>query len=507
MTALSKSALWNLMQNYYNQIGPQAWADELVPLQISCNKNLAAAYAQIIVAHVNDWLAANPGSTSKQPFYIIEIGAGHGRFGFYVLKLLEVYLRNYGLNLEGCVKYVMTDISEKNVAAWHSHPGLQSFLDNGILEVAVFDAVAGTDLPLRELCLGRSGILADKPIFMVGNYLFDSLPHDAFMVRDGKLYETNIEIVGTEFAHAKYNFSHKLIDAQGYYPDAALNQLLREYTEVLCEEGSFLLPIGGIECITNISKFTQQYVVALIADKGHADLQFFAGVDDPDISEHGSISLMVNFDSLRRYYQQLGHALSMHNQATEFQVAVLVTQKLANIGHTTNAFAHSMSAAAPQDLVNLCYSEEEVHDNFTSIEQILAVLNLTMWDPAIFYDLHEQLLEFIEDTDDDELNLEHHLAMELGARQVWEYYFKVESNQDVPFALGGLYYALDEYEQSLHFYQLSCKLFGENADNLYNLALCYQALEQDNSARKFCQQALKLDPSYEAASELLAEIA
>ena len=73
MSSLSKSALWSKMQEYYNNIGPEAWQDELVPLQISSNKHLAYDYAKIIVAQINDWYNSHPtlDKTLEEPFHII----------------------------------------------------------------------------------------------------------------------------------------------------------------------------------------------------------------------------------------------------------------------------------------------------------------------------------------------------------------------------------------------------------------------------------------------------
>jgi tetratricopeptide (TPR) repeat protein len=163
-----------------------------------------------------------------------------------------------------------------------------------------------------------------------------------------------------------------------------------------------------------------------------------------------------------------------------------------------------MSGASPQDIVNLCYIDDEINTNFKNLDQLLAMLNLTLWDPNTFYDLHEQVLEFI---DDEDITVEQDKALIAGAKLAWDYFFKLEKNQDLPFALGSLYYALDEYELGLNFFQLSIEQFGENAENLYNMAISYQALDQLNDAKNFANRTLKVDPTYKEAKELLAELA
>jgi hypothetical protein len=488
-------------------MGPDAWQDELIPLQISSNKNLAYDYANIIVAQINDWYAKNPGSSLSEPFYIIEIGAGHGKFCFYILKQLQELMANFNLPFS-LIKFVMTDIAEKNVQSWLEHPAFAPWLANGSLDVAIFNAMSD-----KSIALKHSGKIiqpgnSQRPIFMICNYLFDSLSHDAFQVRNHKLHEIQIKIDSdadwdTYFAKAKFSFNYVPVDTQ-YYQDPVLNKILEFYCQTF-DEGTFMIPVGGIDCINTVKQFTTENLVLLLADKGQALLELFDGLEDPDISEHGSVSLMVNFDALKRYFEYVGgSALLMPNASSDFQVACYSTASKYPMLHTRNAFYTAMSGASPQDIVNLCYIDDEINTNFKNLDQLLAMLNLTLWDPNTFYDLHEQVLEFI---DDEDITVEQDKALIAGAKLAWDYFFKLEKNQDLPFALGSLYYALDEYELGLNFFQLSIEQFGENAENLYNMAISYQALDQLNDAKNFANRTLKVDPTYKEAKELLAELA
>ena len=49
------------------------------------NKFLANIYSQLILSAVKDW-RNTPNASFNQPLHIIEIGAGHGRLGFYILN-------------------------------------------------------------------------------------------------------------------------------------------------------------------------------------------------------------------------------------------------------------------------------------------------------------------------------------------------------------------------------------------------------------------------------------
>lgn len=505
MTSLSKSALWQKMQEYYHNIGPDAWQDEVVPLQISSNKNLARAYANIILAQINDWYMQNPKTTEK--FYIIEVGAGHGKFSFYVLKSLQEMLPTFNLSLD-LIKFVVTDIAEKNIVSCEQHPAFAQFINQGVVDFALFNAMADTSIQLRKSgeIIKQGGL--NQPLFILCNYLFDSLAHDAFQVRDHKLHEVQIKITGEGdwaeyFTKAKFSFDYIPVGTN-YYTDPALNQILANYESTL-DNNTFMIPVGGIDCIEAMQKFTQAHIVLLLADKGHATASLFDDITEPDISEHGSISLMVNFDALKQYFiAKNGHAMLMVNNSVDFQVACYCTAPKHPIPHTQHAFAQELSGASPQDIVDLCYYNDEVSSFYKNLDQLLAILNLTLWDPNIFYDFNEMILDHIEGED---LNVEQENAILNGVKRVWEYYFKLEKVADIPFAIGSIYYALDDYERAIYYYEISSRDFGINADNLYNIAITYQAMEDDAKAKQYAQQTLQVDPKYDAAKELLAELA
>ena len=53
---------------------------------------IARAYAKVILGLLKDVFEARPGcpvlGDASQPVYIVEVGAGHGRFAFLVLQAL-----------------------------------------------------------------------------------------------------------------------------------------------------------------------------------------------------------------------------------------------------------------------------------------------------------------------------------------------------------------------------------------------------------------------------------
>lgn len=56
----------------------------------------------------------------NEPFYIVELGAGSGKFSFYMLKALEEMQAVCDFPLKN-IKYIMTDFTEKNFTFWCDH--------------------------------------------------------------------------------------------------------------------------------------------------------------------------------------------------------------------------------------------------------------------------------------------------------------------------------------------------------------------------------------------------
>ena len=160
----------------------------------------------------------------------------------------------------------------------------------------------------------------------------------------------------------------------------------------------------------------------------------------------------------------------------------------------------------PQNLINLCYSNDSIN-HWNNLEQILAVLAISKWDPDLYYDLSDQLLDFIEiSIKEEQFNMEQEQAITYGLELIWEYFFKLEKNQDLPFALANTYYALEEFELALKFFQISAQEFGETVEVWHNIALCYYELENFTLARTYTQRALKINPRYLDAKKLLSEL-
>ena len=468
------------MRKYYEQLGPVAWQDGVVPYQITSNKLLAHLYVSLINSIIYE--SNKKQQTNSEPLYILELGVGHGKFSFYILKFLE-FFNSYNKRK---IIYIASDISQQNIDSWQKHPNLQKYIANKQLDFAMFDPEINQNIYLinSKIIIEKNSL--NNQLFVIANYVFDTLPQDAFQCKNHKLFTSNITICNKNcnketfsFKKFKYKYDHQPITTEYYYEQPAYNQILNSYKQQL-PNGSFLLPIGALRAIDNIKSFSKNNTIFLVADKGNTVISDFVDIEPPNIAVHGSISFMVNFHALQTFFSLTkGYSIIMPNHNTDLQIGCFITNS------TTTNFSNWLDFTAnnilydvnPQNLINLCYSDDKIN-NWKNLEQILAILTISKWDPDLFYDLSDQLLKYIDHHIKlDTFNVEQEQNIIQGLGLVWDYFFKLEKNQDLPFVLANVYYSLEKFDLAAKFFKLSIQEFGSTKEALYNVKLCQEAIE------------------------------
>ncbi len=256
---LSQSPLWEKQRSQYIEFGPTSWTQHGVPFEITSNVRLAKQYAAIAREHMG-----------QEPMTFLELGGGSGKFAYLFLQEM----------LQEKVRYVLTDLAEKNVVFWKSHPLLQPHFERGALEVKVYD-------PVRE------SFRKENSLFVIANYFFDSIEQDLFRVENGQLFEGRVS--------EELTYSYHPVEAHNYYPEfPELNEVLAEYQKTL-SKANFLIPIGAIRTLHHVMPCT-----LLIGDKGFSTCEEIACWDDPGLVWHGTMSFPVNFHALGAYVRKTG---------------------------------------------------------------------------------------------------------------------------------------------------------------------------------------------------------
>ncbi|MFZ6756254.1 hypothetical protein ACO0K9_03475 [Undibacterium sp. Ji50W] len=505
---LSDSMLWRLQRNFYREQTIDAWRQSIVPHYVTSNTFIAQAYAKVVFGYIRDMLRDDrQPHVPDEPVYVLELGAGSGRFSYHFLQSFFSMLRQSALR-DVAVTFIMSDFSEKNLEFWREHPLLQTYVEQGFLDFALVDLSE-----FKEIVLLRSGKVLGvghlkNPLIVLANYVFDSIEQDAFYVGGGQLYESLISL-HSPVAEPDMNDPSLLVRVQSnfsmaraqrdYYPEPELNCILDFYQQYLADS-HFLMPAQAIRYLGHLRSISNNRLLLISGDKGYSREDDLLYQVPPQIVHHGSISLMVNYHAIGQYVSGEGGVFlttphrhdSLHICAAMFD-DVPVNQEPSQFMETEQAFREAISQIGPDDYYVLkCFVQSNAEH--LSLEQLLAYMRVSAWDAANFWGCYDAFMQHAQ-------NLDTAAKQEISAmaKQVWDKYYPMGEERDLAYALGSLMYEIECYPDAIVYLELSCRLYGENAATSYNIAMCHYNMCQFTQALHYVQQALLLDPAYEPA--------
>ena len=160
----------------------------------------------------------------------------------------------------------------------------------------------------RALALRRREIELERlanPLVVIANYVFDSVPADAFAVGDGTLEECLVSVSGDEVAAMKLTYERRPV-APRHYGDPDLDALLEHYRGNLGDT-VVTIPRAALECMRRLRELAGDRLLVLAADKAYSTEESLASREEPELSRHGGcFSLMVNFHALGWYARRHG---------------------------------------------------------------------------------------------------------------------------------------------------------------------------------------------------------
>lgn len=493
---LSRSLLWQLQRNFFAQQGINAWREGIVPHYITSNTYLAQAYAELLFAWLRDLAAL--GVDHSAPIYLVELGAGSGRLAYHLLRQFFALVEQSPLrNLP--ITYILTDLSLATVESWQRHPQLQPWLNTGRLDIACFDAERDQQIYLRQRGTTVTAATLRNPIAVIANYVFDGLSQDLFRLMDGRIDEALVSLTTPQpvvdctdsalLEQVTIHYSYQPARPD-YYADADFDQLLQRQQTL--EPTHLLFPLGALACIRSLYQLSQGRLFLLSADKGYHDAADLRNLAAPDLTRHGSFSLMVNYHILGEYVRDRdGLFFSAPTRSSSLDIcAALFDPQPQRYQETRLAYQLGIIQRSPADFFTLKKAAEPHFQTFT-LPQLLAYLRLSGCDYKIFLDSFPALLDKVH-------GVSGALAADLQQviDQIWENYYHIGEARDLPFALALLLFGIGDYAKASAFLHHSLRLYGPEAATFANLATCYQALGQEEMALTYMQQAQALDPTF-----------
>jgi tetratricopeptide (TPR) repeat protein len=457
VTALSESPVWNLQRAWYEERATEAFAE--VPHQVLDNPFVSAAYARVVLGYLRDRAGElDPG----EPLYIVELGAGAGRFAHGFVRELQALVDALPFELPPFV-YVMTDVAESTLADWAANPHLA----DAQIDFAHFDVGTTATIELRRRGVTLDG--AANPLVVIANYIFDSVPADAFAIEDERLEECLLSAKGDVIDDMELAFERRPAQLPHYH-DPDLDDLLEHYLEHLEEDSVVTIPRAALDCLRRLEALANGRMMLLTADKAYTTIEGLSGRSEPEISRHGSFSLMVNLHAFGVWAAGRGGEMldGGDRHATVAVAAILLGP--GEHPETRLAYDEAIERFGPDDLMTFSEAIDAAAKTMSAAE-LVSVLRLTLWDSYTLLAISDILVEKIADADGATRE-----DIRDALSEVYERHYPVPGEGDLPFALGLILYELGDYQEALDCFEASLERFGPDAATEYNIGLCRDQL-------------------------------
>ena len=504
---LSSSKLWQWQADYFAQNGVAAWHNA-VPFYVSSNPFIARCYAQVIACYLKE-IERLPHVDTEQPVYIVELGAGAGQFSFYCIKQISTLCESLQLKLKPC--YVMTDFTETNINFWANHAALQPYVEAGWLDFAQFDVDRPQPLRLRY---SQRDITPEQPgaaVICIANYVFDSVRHDVFHVDSGELYEQRASLslptsLLNDYQPEQYlaavalSFDKSVIASEDYYANPLWNELLVSYVEEQSLQGSFMFATAMLSALDYLERLGQGNLFLLSGDKGYLDTVEIQGRTPPTLAKHGSFSVNVNFDLLKRYTElKRGHSFHPSAGTNFLTCAYLLSDKPESYVETRVAVKQHIHHWGPGDFFSFyraIYDAEK-----TDLKGLLSLFRMSDWDPHIISRLVDKLYPQLSQADDRQRKVLHE-----GICCAEEQVYAKPGMKNHYFNLAMLCYGLQDYDNAARLYQQSLSYSGPSYEAFFNLGLAYYFSADNNAALTAFSRAQELETAGSDAKDWLHKL-
>ncbi|PUA26718.1 MAG: hypothetical protein B0W54_23570 [Cellvibrio sp. 79] len=498
--AFADSTLWQMQRQYYEQWGIAAWAEGQVPHYVTNNPSIAKAYAEIALGFWRDLKAQG---LADQPLYIIELGAGCGRFAYhFLLEFFSAFDAIRGPDDRAC--YVMTDFAKDTVAQWSTSSKLKPFIAQGRLDFAVFDAEVDAGLQLQHQKINLAPQSLKLPPVVIANYVFSGLRQDLFFLDKDRIYEgwlalnasdENAEFsVAQPFNSVQLNYQKRRISALSY-ADPQWNYLIGNYAKRL-PPCTLLFPAYALNVLDRLRNLHGNKMLLLSGDRSTHELKDLATQQEPDISFHGSFSLPVNYHALMHLVQLQGGRCWINAQNDGLAIFVACWEAAQQDPKTANnwretAFAikQTLEGFNPNDFYRIKQTLETEAEYLTPA-QMLAFLRLSLWDTKVFYLMFPYIFDVLA-----QLPSRYQNEWYVGLTDVWRYHLPIGEDYDLAFDLGLLAAELNRWPSAIFLFLQSLEHSNQEHNRsvvFYNLGMAHWQMASHSKAESYLVKSLAL---------------
>jgi len=466
---LSQAFIWDLQAKFYQSLGVDAWLSGIIPSRVTTNSYIAWRFARMIASYLADVGARNA--------TIVELGAGHGRFGFLCASHLQRMTTADTLaNVNW--QYVLTDVAERNIDFYQQHQAFRSLVKEHRIDFARYEAGVDQTLKLRRSGLEISSAQPVEHLIVVANYFFDSLPMDVWQVRGGELAHCSPIISLRENATITSMDDPKILEqidltwakpvpSQPNYANPEWNQVVHELADEV-GNGTFMLPVGALQTLKTTESWSAGPMMLLTADKGYPHASDYRDRPLPTMIQHGCFSFSLNFASLGAWFcHNGGFALLPEQRNGLIETAAYVSRGILADLPRTCFEAESLNQLTPAEYHQITRRCENTD---LDLQACLGLIKLSCFEPLIAHRLRRIIRAQIPSASSLELEMLH----EVLTRTHENYYHLNEC--DLPFTLAFIFQKMGDHQRALTLYDESLKLFGAHPSTYLNRAICQQSL-------------------------------
>ena len=511
---LSQSVIWRLQSSFYARRGLKAWTEDNVPSYITNNPFSAEISAGIAAAFIDD-CGSNDGQTAlplsqQNPLRILDLGAGTGKFAYLFLRKLTALLQEKKIAPES-VRYCMADCSRDLLTNWKENPYLARFADSGILEFELIQAGDENSSRLTQERGAGHGKPSSGPLIVIANYVFDSLPQDAFVISEGKISEALVT-ASTDGSHGssppigslQLSFNNVAVPQQRY-PDKFWNNILDHYRDRL-PAATIFFPAAALNLLQQLVLSSDGRMLVLAADKGltrEENLALRQG--PPELEFHASgkcFSALVNFDAMARYFWSIGgEAFLPQKHFSNLSICAFLEHKPdQQFPATRKAYREVADAFGLDDLFTLMeWLDSRLND--VPIPQALAILRLTHWDPTALLRLFPVIAPRLRNTVTERDDLRDAVLKTLD-----NHYPVSPADNALAFNCAVILLELRFFREAFELFKTSERVLGRSAATSYNLGLCEAGLGRAEEALACMVEACSQDPAFTPAQSARARL-
>ncbi len=509
----SESMIWDLQKKFYCESGIDAWLD--VPSEVTSNPYIANAYAKIIVAFIRDIIAKDPAAI-QHPFYIMELGAGTGKFAFYANKRIQELLAQAGLE-KIKIRYIICDIVEKNIEFLKWHPKLKTYIETGIIDFAMFELESSAPIKLQIANMELSSELLINPLIAIANYVFDTATNEAFNITNHQIRRLLVDIVTTD--ENMENGQVKSIEKISvllrpseqvgvHYEDDTINQIMETYRTQVKSSTNFLMPNGAFAAIAQLKKLANNRLLVVSTDKGYTSLEGMSNLYPPRIISHGAtcFSMSVNYHALKLYFEKNGGDACIEPTIDTVlnTAAFIFGYQFSDLRETRAALDHYINGFSPSKYNKLSWQLRESFANF-DFESIVCFLVLSEFDPNVFTLVSDRLISLYPKASNEATSF-----LENKMTTLAENYFYLPFQDKSLFNIAYFCQFCGMTKDAIHYFKQVLANINHHQKNTnltyyihYNLGLCYKNEKNYVEAVANFKQALKLKPECIDSKDML----